>query len=63
MRKVRTDMEAEIKAMTEQLMQSKLENQKLLAHFKTMEKKYNSFKEFFQRVDESGSSSLRSNSG
>ena len=50
MRKVRTDMEAEIKAMAEQLKQSKLENQELLANFKTMEKKYNSFKEFFQRV-------------
>ena len=49
-RKVRTEMQTEIDAMTEQLIHSKSENQELFTNFKTMEKKYNSFKEFFQRV-------------
>ena len=46
----RVEMQTEIKKMMEQLIQSKSENHELLANFKTMEKKYNSFKEFFQRV-------------
>ena len=46
----KVEMQTEIKKMMEQLIQSKSENQELFANFKTMEKKYNSFKEFFQRV-------------
>ena len=50
MMKVRTELTAEINSYKEQLDQSNSENREVHTKFKTMEKKFNSFKEFFQRV-------------